>query len=77
MHGYTAAIGAGRKNTQEFLYGKFLAGLKKELIYQRKYETIGAVKKDIFTYTRLFYNRKRLQTVPVYEPGRIPLLRLN
>ncbi len=33
--------------------------LKKEKIYRRKYATIEEVKKDVFWYIELFYNRRR------------------
>ena len=36
----------------------FFAGLKKELIYRKKYDTIDEVKTDVFRYIELFYNRK-------------------
>jgi len=36
----------------------FFASLKKEKIYRREYDTIKEVRKDIFWYIELFYNRK-------------------
>ena len=40
----------------------FFASLKKELTYQKKYDNIEDVKKDIYRYIELFYNRKRLHS---------------
>ena len=37
----------------------FFASLKKEKIYRREYDTIEKVKKDVFWYIEIFYNRKR------------------
>lgn len=37
----------------------FFASLKKEKIYRREYATMEEVKKDIFWYIEIFYNRKR------------------
>lgn len=37
----------------------FFASLKKEKIYRKKYDTIEDVKKDVFWYIEIFYNRKR------------------
>ncbi len=37
----------------------FFASLKKEKIYRREYDTIEDVKKDVFWYIEIFYNRKR------------------
>jgi len=37
----------------------FFASLKKEKIYRREYSTIEDVKKDVFWYIEIFYNRKR------------------
>ncbi len=34
--------------------------MKKEYISRKKYDTIEAVKKDVFYYVEIFYNRKRL-----------------
>ena len=49
---------------RQFMYGKFFASLKKELIYRKKYATIDEVKTDVFRYIELFYNRKRLHSSP-------------
>ena len=40
----------------------FFATLKKECIYLKQYSTIEEVKKDIFEYIELFYNRKRMHS---------------
>jgi putative transposase len=37
----------------------FFAGLKKRLIYHRKYETMEELRKDIFHYIEVYYNRFR------------------
>ena len=37
----------------------FFASLKKEKIYRRKDETMEEVRKDVFWYIEMFYNRKR------------------
>lgn len=37
----------------------FFASLKKEKIYRRKYDTMEQVKRDVFWYVEIFYNRKR------------------
>ena len=44
----------------------FFATLKKERIYRREYDTMDEVKKDMFRYIELFYNRKRLHSVLGY-----------
>ena len=44
----------------------FFAGLKKECTRRKKYETIEDVKRDIFEYIELFYNRKRLHSTLGY-----------
>lgn len=44
----------------------FFATLKKECIYRRQYVTIEEVKRDIFSYVELFYNRKRMHSVLNY-----------
>lgn len=40
----------------------FFATLKKEQIYKRKYDTMEEVRRDMFEYIELFYNRKRMQS---------------
>ena len=40
----------------------FFATAKRECLYLRKYATIDEVKKDIFEYVELFYNRKRMHS---------------
>lgn len=37
----------------------FFASLKKEKIYSKKYVTMDEVKRDVFWYIEVFYNRKR------------------
>jgi transposase InsO family protein len=44
----------------------FFAGLKKEFTRRRKYATIEEVKRDMFEYIELFYNRKRLHSTLGY-----------
>lgn len=44
----------------------FFASLKKEKIYRRRYETMEEVKKDIFWYIEMFYNRKRRHSALEY-----------
>lgn len=44
----------------------FFATLKKERIYRRNYDTMEAVRQDMFRYIELFYNRKRLCSVLGY-----------
>ena len=44
----------------------FFATMKKERIYRREYKSIDDVKKDVFDYIELFYNRKRLHSVLGY-----------
>jgi transposase InsO family protein len=44
----------------------FFATIKKERIYRRSYDTIEDVKKDLFQYIELFYNRKRMHSVLGY-----------
>ena len=39
---------------------------KKERIYRRKYESIEDVKRDVFDYIEMFYNRRRLHSVLRY-----------
>ena len=45
---------------------KFFASLKKEKIYRKEYDTIEGVKKDIFWYIEIFYNRKRRHSTLQY-----------
>ena len=40
----------------------FLMSINKECIHRRKYATIEDVKRDLFKYIELFYNRKRLHS---------------
>lgn len=44
----------------------FFATLKKEQIYRTKYDTMESVKKDMFGYIELFYNRKRMHSMLGY-----------
>jgi transposase InsO family protein len=44
----------------------FFATAKKECIYRKTYATMEEVKKDIFDYIELFYNRKRMHSVLGY-----------
>jgi transposase InsO family protein len=44
----------------------FFATIKKECIYRKNYNTIEDVKKDMFRYIELFYNRKRMHSVLGY-----------
>lgn len=44
----------------------FFASLKKEKIYRKKYDTMEEVKKDIFWYVEVFYNRKRRHSTLQY-----------
>ena len=44
----------------------FFASLKKEKIYRKEYDTIEDVKKDIFWYIEIFYNRKRRHSTLQY-----------
>jgi len=41
----------------------FFATLKKECIYRRQYVTMEEVRRDIFSYVELFYNRKCMHSV--------------
>jgi transposase InsO family protein len=45
----------------------FFASLKKECIYRKEYKHIDEVKKDLFEYIELFYNRKRLHSFLGYK----------
>lgn len=48
----------------------FFAFLKKEKIYRRKYDTIIEIKRDVFWYIELFYNRKReTLVVAIHDTG--------
>ena len=40
----------------------FFASLKKEYFYRRRYATIDDVRRDLFYYIEIFYNRKRLHS---------------
>lgn len=44
----------------------FFATLKKERIYRREYVTMEDIKRDMFKYIELFYNRKRLHSTLGY-----------
>lgn len=44
----------------------FYATAKKECIYLKKYATIEEVKKDVYEYVELFYNRKRMHSALGY-----------
>ena len=41
---------------------ELFATVKKECIYLKGYDTIEEVKRDIYEYIELFYNRKRLHS---------------
>ena len=45
----------------------FFASLKKEKIYRREYATMEEVKKDVFWYIEMFYNRKRRHSTLKYR----------
>lgn len=45
---------------------KVFCSNEKERIYRREYKSIDDVKKDVFDYIELFYNRKRLHSVLGY-----------
>lgn len=40
----------------------FFATVKKECLYLRKYATIDEMRKDIFEYVKMFYNRKHMHS---------------
>ena len=40
----------------------FFSMLKKELIYQRKFTTREAARREIFDFIEIFYNRRRLHS---------------
>ena len=44
----------------------FFATAKKECICLKKYATIEEVKRDVYEYVELFYNRKRMQSALGY-----------
>ena len=44
----------------------FFATLKKECIYRKSYATIEEIRRDVFEYIELFYNRKRMHSVLWY-----------
>ena len=44
----------------------FFASLKKEKMYRREYATMEEVKKDVFWYIEMFYNRKRRHSTLKY-----------
>ena len=44
----------------------FFATLKKESIYRKSYATIEEIRRDVFEYIELFYNRKRMHSVLWY-----------
>ncbi len=44
----------------------FFATAKKECIYLKKYATIEEVKRDVYEYVELFYNRKRMHSALGY-----------
>ncbi len=44
----------------------FFASLKKEKIYRRKYDTMEEVRRDVFWYIEVFYNRKRRHSTLQY-----------
>ena len=45
----------------------FFASLKKEKIYRRRYEKMEEVRKDVFWYIEMFYNRKRRHSALEYR----------
>ena len=56
----------------------FFAGLKKECIRRKKYDTIEEVRSDLFKYIEIFYNRKRLHSTLGYmSPVEYRLLHKN
>ena len=44
----------------------FFATVKKECLYLRKCATIDEMRKDIFEYVEMFYNRKRMHSYQGY-----------
>lgn len=44
----------------------FFASLKKEKIYRRRYDTMEEVRRDVFWYIEIFYNRKRRHSALEY-----------
>jgi len=44
----------------------FFATIKKECIYRKNYITMEDVKRDMFRYIELFYNRKRMHSILGY-----------
>ncbi len=45
----------------------FFATLKKELIYQRRFQTIDDVRTAVFHYIEVWYNRERLHSSLGYK----------
>ena len=45
---------------------RFFAIIKKECLYRREYVTMYNVKRDMFRYIELFYNRRRMHSVLGY-----------
>ena len=50
----------------ELVDWRAFVGLEKEKIYRKKYDTIKEVKKDVFWYIEVFYNRKRRHSTLEY-----------
>jgi REP element-mobilizing transposase RayT len=46
----------------------FFGSLKKRLIYHRKYETMEQLRKDLFQYIEVYYNRFRKHSFNNYFP---------
>ncbi|NCB74024.1 MAG: hypothetical protein EOM51_04685 [Clostridia bacterium] len=44
----------------------FFVTIKKECIYRRRYVTMEEVRRDMFSYVELFYNRKHMHSVLGY-----------
>ena len=63
MQGSMSRLGCPYDNSS---VESFFASLKKEKIYRREYATMEEVKKDVFWYIEMFYNRKRLHSTLKY-----------
>lgn len=65
-NGITGSMSRGGCPYDNSCVESFFATLKKERIYRRDYVTIEDVKRDMFRYIELFYNRKRLHSILGY-----------
>jgi transposase InsO family protein len=59
-HGITGSMSRAGCPYDNACAESFFSTAKRECIYRKEYVTIEEVKRDLFAYIELFYNRKRM-----------------